>query len=284
MLFKRFINFLVFSNCWVSLAVTAIAYMVQAQLGSLNFFLLALIFLLNFSAYNFIRIFGALLSNYNPHNERQVWTNKNLKLLVFLSGLSGLSALSLILKLQIYQHPALWIAGTICLMYALPVVSGKRKVRLRDLPFLKIGLIALSWTIIVTWIAIPGFNIFEQPQAIVFSHWLLFMIPYTLPFDIRDMGHDPASLRTIPQTLGLFKTRVLGLVCLMFVELLYWFELILFKNLELIPFIFLMLMLLYTAILLMGATKDKKEMYFSFWIEGAPIIGFIGFFIQSLVS
>lgn len=254
--------------------ITGMAWITQLQLGESNIYRICLIFCISFFAYNFIRIVSGFVSKGEPLNERQEWVNRNKSFLILLSSLSLLSALALILELELWWHPALWISAAICLAYALPVVSNSKGIRARDLPFLKIFLIALSWALICTWLALENFN-FKQAELLVGAHWLLFLVAYTIPFDIRDISVDNTKMSTIPQVLGLAGARNLGLIFLAGFEIILWIELIFYHSIHILSFVSLLLTALVLALLIMGSSQDKKDMYYSFWVEGVPSIAIL---------
>jgi hypothetical protein len=91
------------------------------------------------------------------------------------------------------------ISGIISFFYVLHVPGLKGK-NLRDIPGIKIYIIALVWvliTVIVPYLIDTNLNF--QKTLILFGAEVLFMISITIPFDIRDINLDEKSKKTIPQ-------------------------------------------------------------------------------------
>jgi 4-hydroxybenzoate polyprenyltransferase len=102
----------------------------------------------------------------------------------------------------------------IALAYVLPLLNGRR---LRDLPYIKIFLIALSWA----WLTVLG-PVWEAGGSAWTIAVLLmalergcFIFAITIPFDIRDMGLDAANeLNTLPGVFGVRTAKWWAYVCL----------------------------------------------------------------------
>jgi 4-hydroxybenzoate polyprenyltransferase len=80
------------------------------------------------------------------------------------------------------------------------------KYSLRNIPYLKIFLIAGSWAgLSVFW-----WRPFNNESVLLFFIRLIIVLVITLPFDIRDMGEDKKNnIKTIPIYLGYPKTMTL---------------------------------------------------------------------------
>jgi len=96
--------------------------------------------------------------------------------------------------------------GVITLFYSLPVLKTKKTIfRLREIPCLKIFLIAFVWS--ATTILLPiiqSENSYDRWHVItMFIERSIFVFAITIPFDIRDMKSDEsAGLKTIPLIIG----------------------------------------------------------------------------------
>ncbi|MDA8693522.1 hypothetical protein N9L92_05605 [Saprospiraceae bacterium] len=106
--------------------------------------------------------------------------------------------------------------GIISLLYAIPFLSGKR--RLRDVSFIKIFLIGFVWSAIsIAPIALSGQAVEWTVLSLVAVEKLIYIIAITIPFDIRDVNIDQSlTTQTIPHSIGIKKSYFLtyGLIIL----------------------------------------------------------------------
>ncbi|MDV7140244.1 hypothetical protein R3X28_15240 [Maribacter sp. TH_r10] len=157
-------------------------------------------------------------------------------------------------------------------LYALPVLPRARN--LRSLGGLKIFIVALVWSGIT--VVLP---LVEIKMVLGWDVWvevvqrILLVLVLLIPFEIRDLAYDQPELRTIPQRMGVTRTKVFGaFLVVMFFGLTYLKDLI--TEIELIAKGVLFLVLGG----LMFVTKRNQSIYFSsFWVEAVPLIwcGFI---------
>ena len=107
-------------------------------------------------------------------------------------------------------------------------------------------------------------------ELIEFVMRILLIIALVIPFDIRDLKYDDTHLHTIPQKIGVKKARQLS----MFLVMLYQFWVIARHFIFEWDIVFTVCMVLGLEVgywLIRFAHKDRKDEYFSFWIEGIPI-------------
>ncbi len=278
--FQGIIRNLVFSSLWVSFVITALAWMGQWWFKEYSIPRLVLVFALCLAGYNFIRVVGGYLHKFKSESERQSWIYKQRKVLMGLIGLCLPIILFLIIQEKLWLEPFTYWIPALTLGYALPFWKGKT--RLRDLPFLKVFLIAFVWASVVCFLGIPGFRL-QGIQFLFFGQIFFYTLGLTIPFDIRDIQRDPQDLRTIPQWAGVKPAKRIAQACLILFEVGLWLQLVIFKNLKLIPFIVLMISNKALLGLIYWSEEEKDEMYFSFWIEGAPILGVMGIVFWELI-
>ncbi len=109
--------------------------------------------------------------------------------------------------------PVILIPMVISGLYVIPLLPGGR--RLRDISYVKIFLIALTWTWFSVWYLVGKID--TTLLSIITIEHLIFMIGITLPFDIRDMQIDTRDgVSTLATYLGVSKsislTRLLLIV------------------------------------------------------------------------
>ena len=89
-------------------------------------------------------------------------------------------------------------------------------ISLRDIPLLKIFIIAFYWTYLTIIIPVLVYNIsFDSNLILNIIVRFLFVLAITIPFDIRDYSVDDSSKKTIPQLIGLQKATILAVLILL---------------------------------------------------------------------
>ena len=174
-------------------------------------------------------------------------------------------------------------ASVISLLYPLKIFSFEsEKISLRELPYIKIFLIATVWSIVsVCLVAEEQSMLFSIDVLLLFLARFCFVIAITIPFDIRDLKSDDLSLKTIPQLYGEEKAKIIAFYSLAGFEL---FSTVHFFIGDFSIFILIALLLcsILTAILIFKSSQKKNNFYFSFWVEGASILLFLLIFIIPL--
>jgi hypothetical protein len=141
---------------------------------------------------------------------------------------------------------------------------------------LKIYLVALSWILLTVGIPLASdscfsISLFLKLGLIQFVYvWVA-----TLPFEIRDVTIDSSHLKTLPQQLGIFKTKILGIIFLVLVApcLLLFFG----TNHEMLFSTFMIFVLL--GILLYYSDPSNSFYYTAFWVEGIPVVWLGSYFL-----
>lgn len=113
-----------------------------------------------------------------------------------------------------WLKPATWAvlaaAGAISMAYPVKLPGG---VGLRSIPYFKIFLIAIVWSVISVWAPVAEHGAPAINTMPVFLLHFVFIVFITLPFDMADMEKDRIIyVKTIPQRLGLKSSRTVLLV------------------------------------------------------------------------
>ena len=107
----------------------------------------------------------------------------------------------------------LGLSGIIGVLYSFKIKNSA--LAIRDIPFLKIGLVVGVWTFVCC--IFPWFN---SPTKENFSPALLLHVFYlfaiALAFDIRDIRIDSAKRKTIPQVIGVKPAKAIVITSLVF--------------------------------------------------------------------
>jgi len=261
--FELYIN----SSIHVSLAVVAftlITYFHNELVPDQN--LLLFIFFASITGYNFVKYAGIAKLHH-------LSLAKNLRIIQIFSGFCFIALIYFSFQLKIEVLIATGILGLFTLFYAIPVFGGGRN--LRSLPGIKIFIIAIVWAGSTEVLPLISAKIYLNTAILVdFLQRLFLVIILTLPFEIRDLNFDEEYLGTIPQTLGVFKTKVFGTFLLLLVFVMELVQ----KSFSTNEFLALLLILLLSGILLWKSKGNQKKYYSSFWVEAVPIL-YLGIYL-----
>lgn len=291
---KRVTDFLIFSNIFVSLCAASLVSATKIILQvSTGFYLETFVFFSSLAVYNFQRIVLPDTKEIFFLSIRHKWIRRNRKLLSFLTAISVIisafiflfyfnSQIKSIILLLPFVLITFWYALDI--QQILPFLKRKFK-KLRTIPYLKILLIAITWTAITVWLPIVEYKIDVSTVylLIMSTERVLFIFAITLPFDIRDMKQDKVlNVKTIPLILGIERTKFLSYVSLLIFSLIAFSRLSLVSS-DLAIVAALIISALITGFLISFLREEKGEYYYSFWIESTMIIQFLLLFLVTLI-
>jgi len=201
---KLFIN----SNIFISLAAVSLTIETQLQLGMKPQWhpYLFIIFFATLFEYNLHRFITILTNKEALNSDKHKWVRENLTgfyVLVFVS-IAGLISVIFMAKKEVVI--ALAPIAAITLFYSIPVFGNKNHIfRLRDIPYLKIFLIAFVWsssTILLPMIQVNERFLNAHVIAMLVERFF-FVFAIAIPFDIRDMEADKKTgLKTFPMLLN----------------------------------------------------------------------------------
>ncbi|WP_408040502.1 UbiA prenyltransferase family protein [Tenacibaculum amylolyticum] len=259
--FKTILAFYINSSLHVAFAVYALVRITELYFGlpynePLDYF----IFYGSITGYNFVKYAGIAKLHHMS-------LTKNLRLIQILSLISFVLMLYYASKIE--YNTLLYFAplGLLTLLYAVPMFNGLTK-NLRNTASLKIIVIAIVWAGVTSLIPILNVDAYVNGKIVLVTiQRFLFVIVLTLPFDIRDLRFDKKHLQTIPQLIGIERTKKLGFVLLGITMVIEFFITPnhQFKVAYLIIFVLLL-------ILLQRAKRKQSKYYASFWVESVPII------------
>ncbi len=208
----RLFLYLIHSNFWIALAAPALIGVTcyeqglpyPSHLGIAAFFLV----LLSYTLQRWVRLNDA--AGPDRSAPTSFFSQRTYRILLLIGGGGAAVSLSGLKFLTLY---ALLPLGLISLFYALPLFGAGKG--LRDLPYLKVFLIALSWAYLTVGVPAPecGFWM-EASEWLLFTERTLFVLAITIPFDIRDLPYDDPSKRTFPQVIGVRSAKVLSIFLL----------------------------------------------------------------------
>ena len=254
-IFDDYIKF----NFHVGLSVLALAQITALDFGfSLSVTEVFLCFTAPFLAYNFIKFNRFLL------NKNELKT----KVSPFFLGFLFLSIILFLIGAFVQRFSSqllLLLTQSLVLLYCLPLPG--LKINFRGFKGLKIHLVALSWVLTTVFLPLSmADKSFTDGSWIYGVQRYLFVLVATLPFEIRDLKMDDPYLSTLPQKLGIPRTKILGVILLLIFMVLEGYLL----HLKYSALTIFMVMLLMIAVL---TSKVEQTKYFSsFWVDGIPIL------------
>lgn len=289
--FKSALRFYVYGNFHIALGAAALSDIVsRLMLRPIPIWLAMFIACSTFCLYNLQRIYASWkLSRFENHTtKRHDWVDKQrntmsiLTLLVFFYGC-----------FLFFQHAdlrewlwVLFIPTALSIAYALPILPGAtRWIRLRDVPGVKIFLVAFVWAwIIVIWVVcqrveecnnnIPGtpFKIMRLNDVLhCFSFVFAYIFAITIPFDIRDYKIDGIQVKSIPVLVGIRGSIVIAIAALFSIVVMSIYLSVIDQH-NRMKWICIALFCLPTALAIAYSTPKRHDYYFSLLIDGLLIV------------
>lgn len=210
--FKQIAIFLIESNLYIALSASVLTAATQVLLHQQTGFhpYLFIIFFATFFDYNLHRLYTLHFAKTALQGERHAWLLRNKRLFYVLMVLASIGFIISISQAKLSVLYILLPFAAITVFYSIPFLRWKNKNwRLRDLPFVKLFLIAGNWTMITILLPLIqyGKTVDDAEVLWVIAERFFFVLALCIPFDIRDIDIDrKAGLRTIPNVLGAEKS------------------------------------------------------------------------------
>ena len=160
----------------------------------------------------------------------------------------------------------------VSMAYVAPLGKGKL---IRNVPFLKIFLISLTWTWVSILLpyALAGDDQFSSTMILLsMIERFLFIFAITIPFDIRDVEQDTReSLDTLVKVFGPSRARYLALLIILvgiIIGSLTWH----FELWSLNFWIVHLILSAYAAIWIYYSGRDKSDTFYSWGLDGSMMI------------
>lgn len=268
-------NFCINSSIWVAITVSALVAITYYNFEiELNETVLKFVFLGTVFGYNFIKYFEeerlsdikSMLVKLNFSTLIEKFKNLKIqeKLTFFISAVSLICCMILVFRLQIMTLLILLIPVVLSFFYARSF--GYKT--LRNISGLKIYVVAVVWAFVTVLIPIIESEINMSADVwLTFSQRFLFVVVLILPFEIRDLSVDDEKLKTLPQKIGLRKTKLFGVLLLSLFFVLEFLK----DELLVVNILILSVLVLITALFLVRATTQQSKYYASFFVEGIPV-------------
>lgn len=275
------LDFLLFSNLFIALCAVAQA-LVTYYLLKLppDKYILMFVFCSTLLVYNLSMLLAKPKEPQKSPFKRVRWIFSHHRLTISLTLIASLSIVPLGLWYLSFQSQLLMaFVGVLALAYNFPFLKlNDKKIGLRNLPGIKLFLIALVWSVSCVLLPIVqvestfGISITLSETLLLVAKRFLFICAITVPFDIRDLFQDKLyELKTIPVMLGEKKAWIFCQALL----IIYLILLILFTKTIDLNVIGLTLTLLLTGWLIFKSNFKRNEYYYFFFLDGTMILQFV---------
>lgn len=256
---RQLFDFYISSSIHVAVAVLSLVLMTNHMFhNQLDEVMAGFAFFGTVFGYNFVKYEG-LFRNKKPGR-------KQLKAILILSLVCLLATVFCFFKLELRTQIVAVVFFGLTLLYTVPFFPNK--VNIRNWSGVKIYIVAFCWAGIT--ILLPLINSNTEISTDVFLKFgqrFLLVIILILIFEIIDLKNDAPSLETVPQKIGVKRTKYLGLYLLIpfyFLEFLksdfntnqLWINLVLITI---------------TGLFTIFANPERSKYYTSFWVESIPL-------------
>lgn len=199
----------------------------------------------------------------------------NTKIVLVILVISFITSIILVFYISIFQTILLVIMGVLSTFYVSYFIKNENK-GLRDIPYIKVYVVAFVWTILLTIIPlmVSKINICAVVPSASTS-FFIYILAMAMLFDIKDVNIDEAETRTIPAIAGIKKTQWLSFaltcssLCLSVIS---------FQNL----FLPAAVQMIASSFVILLVTRWKNEFYYSFYIDGVLLLPGMMFLIASI--
>lgn len=263
---KQIFDFYINSSIHVALAVYALSWITLKHFDVLyDENVLYFIFYATITGYNFVKYFG--LAKFH-HRSLANW----LKVIQIFSLFCFV--LMCYYACNVQSRTLFYILGfgVVTFFYAIPFLPKKLfmddKHNLRSIGGLKVYAIALVWAGVTVFLPLVNNDYDISFDVVIMAiQRYLFVIVLILPFDIRDLQYDNLKLSTIPQRIGVKKTKFIGVLLLLVMFFLEFLKDELLTN----QIISLLIVVFVTMVFMIFSSEERGKYYSAFWVEGLPI-------------
>lgn len=251
---KRFLDFYIYSSIHVGFAVMALVYVTTFSYDlSKTILYPSCVFFGTVLGYNFLKYFFVLrIGNFYSKKYYNI-------LVISLLALIGFLCFFLCLKQRIQIH--LLFSGIAVLVYPY----------LRKYGWLKLFLVSFVVTYVTVYIPFLSVKWVSIEFYVSLMQRFLIVISLLVPFEIVDSKTDVETMNTLPQVLGINRTKVLGILLL--------FPFMVLEFLKPHPSYIVLLIASITALFIQFTTLKRNQYYTSFWVESVPIFWLIFFIL-----
>ncbi len=254
-------DFYLQSSIHVGLAVMSLAGLSVMQFGFVpEPTLLLFIWLGAICGYNFVKYAGI-------SNRHHLEITKNVLLIRVFTACCFAGFLYFGRLLPVYIWYTTGIVAVLTCLYTVPFF---RQRNLRSFKGVKVFVIAAVWVgfTVVLPLQYHYMSFLSERVLLQSVEVFLFVVVLMLPFEIRDLKYDMPYLATIPQLMGVQKTKWLGTALVGVIAILIYLQKYVYASY--LPVNVGVLGLLLLAVWF--SREDQGKYFASFWVESIPII------------
>lgn len=259
---KRLFDFYISGSVHVAIAVLSLVLMTNHMLAiPFDFELAGFAFFGTVVGYNFIK-YEYLFRLRKPIREL-------VEAIAIFSGIAFLAAVYFFIHLNRPTQIAVAVLFGLTFLYAVPLFSNTKN--MRNWSGVKIYIVALCWAGVT--VLLPVINADDAISADVllkFTQRFILVIVLILIFEIIDLKNDDLSLQTVPQKIGVRRTKILGLGLLLPLYLLELFK----SDIDPKQLVVNLILVATTAMFTIFANPDRSKYYTAFWAESIPVFWF----------
>jgi hypothetical protein len=259
-IFRQLFYFYIKGSIHVAFSCLTLLLITQQQLFFLkSSYLNGFVFFSTLLAYNFVKYESLVrVKKVNFRNE--------LKVILVFSGLAFLGTIYYFFQLQWSTQVGAFFIVILTLLYALPFFPNRSNAR--NWKGIKIYIVSLCWAL--TTVVLPalegGFSLDSMVLIYGLQRFIMVFVLIII-FEIVDLKNDDPLLRTVPQLIGVQRTKHVGFGLLVLICLLDF----LIGNFRLFSLFFILI----TALFLAFAHENSAKYYTLFWVESIPIFLFL---------
>jgi len=256
---RQIIDFYIEASIHVAFSVVALFFISAIYLNiSYDCNVAFFVFFSSIVGYNFVK-YDEL-----ARVKKVLLTNK-FKAIITLSFFSALAAFYFFVKLSFCIQLVALLAFVLTVLYTLPFLPKHKN--LRNFSGIKIYIVALAWTVVTVLLPVISDTVHFDSLFFLLLQRFNFVFVLLLIFEINDLNNDAVYLQTIPQKIGVTKTKKLAcFLSILFFVLEYFINPIINK-----PFLVLMFITFLLLLFTYFSSEKRNKYYTSFWVEALPV-------------
>jgi|SRR6218665_1231694 len=261
---KRFFDFYLQSSIHVALSVFSLIMVTDILLHlETNYYMAGFGFFGTIVGYNFVK-YDAIARSGTPE------LSVKLKWFIALSGLAFLGTVFCFFHLNTITQVVSGIFLLITALYTLPFFPNRKNAR--SWAGLKIYIVALCWVGVTFVLPVLNAGIpMENDFYIICVKRFILIVVLLFVFEIIDLAWDDPHLKTVPQQIGIGRTKQLGIFLLSLFLILELFQIA-----ESGPrFLINSAIIAITGLFLVFANVKRSKYYTVFWTESIPVLWWI---------
>ena len=275
---RTIISFFIYTNIFVSISALSLYKITELIFDFRNNVIGCFVFFATLFAYNYMRLPFFFAEENRPRN---FWIEKHIHIIYLMLVIS----LFLICYcVAILGMTFLYLTSPIIIisyMYPIRIHYLNKLYALREIPLLKIFLIAASWSSMT--VLVPLLYLGYTIDYSLISHLLrifLFIVAISIPFDIRDLYFD--NINTIPKHIGVLNAKIFSFFCLFIFEMSLIFDLL--NDLMPVPiFLSFFISIEFTALIIYASNEKRTEWFYSILVESLSIIMCLFVLVMSMI-